>query len=583
MDIVNIRINDITYQVSRDLSILEAARLLQVNIPTLCHHPDLPPEASCGLCVVKFKGQKKMLRACATPVEEGMDIVTHDADLYEVRKTVLELILSNHPNSCLTCQRNQQCELQRLAADFGIREESFIKKLKDVPLDTSTPSIILDPVKCIGCGRCAQVCQNIQNVWALEFIGRGFDMRIAPAGDITLNESPCIKCGQCSAHCPVGAIVEKDETQLVWQGLREEHRFPVVQVAPAVRVAFGEDFGLPTGTIVTKKMYSLLRRLGFKAVFDTNFGADLTVMEEANEFVHLFREQPEKLPLITSCCPSWVDYLEKYFPELIEHFSTAKSPHEMLGVMSKTYYAEKHGLKASDIFMVSIMPCTSKKYEITRADEMFASGVQDIDVVLTTRELARMTKASGINFLDLPEEEADNILGEYTGAGVIFGATGGVMEAAVRTAHYFLTGQKLKNVELESFRGLPGIKKVELDIQGKPLRAAVAHGTANVHALMTEISQLKKAGKPIPYHFIEVMACYGGCVSGGGQPYWVNNDIRKKRSEGIYRDDRDQKIRCSHENPYIQKLYGSYLGKPMSEKAHKLLHTNYKARPLYYK
>ena len=583
MSIVNVRINSLAYQVSPDMSILEAARLVQVKIPTLCAHPDLPPSASCGLCVVKVKGMNKMVRACATPVSEGMEIITHDAELYEVRKTVLELILSNHPNSCLTCQRNQECELQKLSSDFGVREESFAKIHHDNPIDNSTGSLIIDSNKCIGCGRCAEVCQIIQNVWALEFIGRGFDMRIAPAGDITLAQSPCIKCGQCSAHCPVGAIVEQDETAAVWAGLRNEKLHSVVQIAPAIRVALGEAFGLAPGTITTGKIYALLRRLGFKAVFDTNFAADLTIMEEATEFVHLFTKEPKKLPLITSCCPSWVDYLEKYYPDLIGHFSTAKSPHEMLGVLSKTFYAEKMNLKPEDIFMTSIMPCTAKKYEITRTDEMFASGAQDIDVVLTTRELARMTRASGIDFLSLPDEDADNILGEYTGAGTIFGATGGVMEAALRTAYYFVTGKKLEKLDIESVRGLEGIKKAVVDIEGNKVRVAVSHGIANVKVLMDEIRQCKADGKPAPYDFIEVMACPGGCISGGGQPYWVNNEVRKKRSNGMYADDKQQKQRCSHDNPFIQKLYGSWLGKPNGEKAHKLLHTEYKARPLYYK
>ncbi len=583
MSVINLKINNIAYQVKEGLSILEAAKHMQVKIPTLCAHPDLPPGASCGLCVVKVKGLNKMIRACATPVEEGMEITTHDAELYEVRKTVLELILSNHPNSCLTCQRNQECELQKLAADFGIREESFSKLKHDYPIDDSTCSLIVDPNKCVGCGRCAEVCQIIQNVWALEFIGRGYEMRIAPAGDIKLSESPCIKCGQCSAHCPVGAIVEKDETVSVWQGLRNEKKYPVVQIAPAIRVAFGEAFGLPPGTITTGKLYALLRRLGFKAVFDTNFAADLTIMEEATEFVHRFTKDPGKLPLITSCCPSWVDYLEKYYPDLIGHFSTAKSPHEMMGVLSKTFYAETSGLKAEDIFMTSIMPCTSKKYEITRTEEMFASGVRDIDVVITTRELVRMTKASGIDFLSLPDEDADNILGDYTGAGVIFGATGGVMEAALRTAYYFITGKSLDKIEIESVRGLEGIKKAVIDIEGIKVNVAVAHGIANVKLLMDEIRECKAAGEKTPYDFLEVMACPGGCISGGGQPYWVNNEVRAKRTNGIYQDDRQQKQRCSHENPYIQKLYGSWLGKPNGEKAHKLLHTKYKARPLYNK
>lgn len=583
MAVVNVKINNISYQVKEGITILDAAKKLQIQIPTLCHHPDLPPNASCGMCVVKVKGSNKMLRACATPVSENIEITTHDAELYEIRKTVLELILSNHPNSCLTCQRNQNCELQTLSADFGIREESFDKFLRDYPEDHSTPSLVLDPVKCIACGRCVEVCQVTQNVWALEFIGRGFNMHIAPAGDITLNESPCIKCGQCSAHCPVGAIVEKDDTQDIWDGLRDNKNFPVVQIAPATRVALGEAFGLESGQLVTKKMYALFRRLGFKAVFDTSFGADLTIMEEASEFVERFTKQPERLPLVTSCCPSWVDYLEKYYPDLIDNFSSAKSPHEMLGVMSKTYFAEKNKIDPSKIFMASVMPCTSKKYEITRTDEMFASGYQDIDTVITTRELARMAKASGINFLDLPDEEADNILGEYSGAGVIFGATGGVMEAAIRTAHYFITGETLSDINLKEVRGLDGVKTTELDIAGQKIKIAIAHGVANVQSVLEEIRTAKKNNKPTPYHFIEVMACYGGCISGGGQPYGVTNEIRKKRTEGIYKDDTEHKVRMSHENPFIQQLYGEFLEKPLSEKAHKLLHTKYTPRPLYYK
>ena len=402
---VKIKINGKTLEVDENITILEAAKNCQIKIPTLCHHPDLPPSASCGLCIVKIEGMKKPVRACATKVEEGMSIITHDAELYKIRRTVLELILSNHPNDCLTCQRNGNCELQRLAAEFGIREIPFEKKLRDIPIDESTQSLKLEPQKCVLCGRCVEVCQVEQNVWAIEFVGRGFDMKIAPAGDIKLNDGPCVKCGQCSAHCPVGAIVEKDQVEEVWEGLRDEEKYPVVQIAPAVRVAFGEGFGLEPGTILTGKIYALLRKLGFKGIFDTNFGADLTIIEEASEFVHRFLNEPDRLPLITSCCPAWVDYLEKYYHNLIDHFSTAKSPHEMVGVLAKTYYAEKNNIDPSKIFMVSIMPCTAKKYEITRSNEMFASGYQDIDVVLTTRELVRMAKSSGIDVLNLKDED----------------------------------------------------------------------------------------------------------------------------------------------------------------------------------
>ncbi len=561
-------------------TILEAAKTVQVKIPTLCKHPDLPSSASCGICIVRVKGSNKMLRACCTPIENGMEIITNDPEIVQVRRTVLELILSNHPDECLICGRNNNCELQRFAADFGIREEIYPKILRDIPDDTSTGTIELHPQKCILCGRCVEVCQEVQDVWALSFLERGFNTRISPAGDISLNESPCVKCGQCSAHCPTGAIFEKDDTDKVWKALRDPDKYCVVQIAPAVRVAIGEAFGYPYGTNLTGKLYALLRRLGFKAVFDTSFGADVTVMEEASEFVRRFKEHTGPLPLITTCCPSWVDFMEKFYPDMIEHFSSAKSPHEMLGVLAKTYYPEKMGLDPSKIFMVSIMPCTSKKYEITRSEEMFASGYQDIDVVLTTRELARMIKQAGIDFNNLPEEEPDHILGDYTGAGVIFGATGGVMEAALRTAYYFITGKNLGKVEFEEIRGLDGVKECTVEIDGISVKIAVAHGLSNVETVLNRVRAAKEKGEDPPYHFIEVMACPGGCVGGGGQPYGVTDELRIARARGLYQDD-EHRIRYSHENPYIKQLYEEFLGHPLSEKAHRLLHTHYKPRPVY--
>ncbi len=577
----NIKVNGFDLSFDNDITILEAAKKAQINIPKLCNHPDLPPSAACGLCVVKVKGSNKLMRACATKIENGMEIITHDPELFEVRKTVLELILSTHPNDCLKCPRNGNCELQQLAADFGIREVDFPELVVERPIDDSTKSLVVNPTKCVKCGRCVEVCQVMQNVWAIEFLGRGFDMRIAPAADVQLKDSPCIKCGQCTAHCPVGALYEHSHNVEVWNALKNPELHKVVQIAPAVRVALGEAFGLEPGTILTGKIYTVLRRLGFDAVFDTNFGADLTIMEEASEFIERFVHGKGELPLITSCCPGWVDYLEKYYPEMIPHFSSAKSPHEMLGVLSKTYYPEKKGIDPSKIFGVSIMPCTAKKYEITRLDDMFASGYQDIDVVLTTREFSRMIKASGIDFLNLPDSEPDNILGEYTGAGVIFGATGGVMEAALRTAYYFATGKNLGKVDIEETRGLEGIKTGKINVEGKEIRIAVAHGLANVATVLDEVKAAKKSGKELPYHFIEVMACRGGCVGGGGQPYGATDEIRMKRARGIYQDDKNQEYRCSHENPFIKKLYDDYLGKPLSEKSHKLLHTHYKPRPLY--
>jgi iron-only hydrogenase group A len=576
-------INGIPVKIHKGATILQAARKVQVAIPTLCNHPDLPPWAACGICVVKCEGANKMLRACATPVEEGMRIITHDPEIYRVRRTVIQLILSTHPNDCLQCSRNQNCELQRLAADFGIREFPYPQKLRDLPQDNSTPSIVLNPEKCILCGRCAIVCQQMQNVWALEFLGRGETTRIAPSADVKLNDSPCIKCGQCSAHCPVGAIYEKSDNEPVWNALQDPNKHCVAQIAPAVRVAIGEAFGYEPGELLTGKLYAALRRLGFKAVFDTNFGADLTIMEEGSEFIERFTRQTAPLPLISSCCPAWVDYLEKFYPDLIPNFSTCKSPHAMVGALAKTYYAQKEGLDTKSIYMVSIMPCTAKKFEIERSREMFSSGRQDVDVSLTTRELARMIKASGIEFSKMPEEQADSILGSYAGAGTLFGATGGVMEAALRTVQSLLTGQDqdIENVEFKEIRGLEGVKSATYRINDKSVRVAVAHGMVNIASVLDRIRAAKEKGEPAPYDFIEVMACRGGCVGGGGQPYGANDDIRARRARGIYRDDAGSKKRCSHENPDIQRLYSDFLGKPLGPQSHKLLHTKYTPRPIY--
>ncbi len=580
---LNVKINGIPHQVDEGMSIIDAAKMVQVNVPMLCYHPDLPAWAACGLCVVKVEGSAKMMRACSTPIEEGMSIITHDPEIVEVRRTVLELILSTHPNDCLQCLRNQNCELQRLAAEFGIRDVEFEPMLRNLPVDNSTPSIVLNPEKCVQCGRCVNVCQDMQNVYALEFLQRGIGTRIAPAADVTLNDSPCVKCGQCSAHCPVGAIYEHDQTLDVWKSLRDPEAYNVVQIAPAVRVALGEAFGYEPGTLLTGKIYAALRRLGFDAIFDTNFGADLTIMEEGSEFVERFVHGKGELPLITSCCPSWVDYLEKFYGDMIPLFSSAKSPHEMVGALSKTYFAQTAKIDPAKMFMVSIMPCTSKKYEITRAEEMYASGFQDINVSLTTRELARMIKQAGIDFKNLPDEECDSILGEYAGAGTIFGATGGVMEAALRTAYKLITDRNLSKVEFENVRGLEGVKEATIDIDGTDVRVAVAHGLTNVSAVLDKVVEARKRGEKRPYDFIEVMACRGGCIAGGGQPYGVNDSVRRQRSKGVYRDDEASTIRCSHDNPEIQRIYRDFLERPLSHKSHELLHTHYKPRPLYNK
>lgn len=580
---VEVKINGKAVQVSKDATILDAARLANVNIPTLCVHPDLEPWAACGLCVVKVEGSPKQVRSCATKVTEGQNYITHDPELQETRKTVLELILSNHPSDCLKCARNTTCELQQLASDFGIREIPFAYNVKRLPVDDSTPSIVLDPSKCINCGRCAQVCQQLQNVWALEFLHRGDKTRIAPAGGVLLNESPCIKCGQCSAHCPVGAIYEKDETEKLLAAIRDQKLHVAVQIAPAVRAALGEMFNLPAGTLVTNKIYAALRRLGCDVVFDTNFSADLTIMEEGSELVERLTKGTGALPQITSCCPAWTDYMEKYYPDMIPHFSTAKSPMMMQGAITKTYYADQIGKKAEDIFSVAIMPCTAKKYEITRSDEMFVSGCQDVDLVLTTRELGRLIKSMGIDFVALEDEVADSPIGKYSGAGTIFGNTGGVMEAAVRTAYKLVTGDELANVQVDAVRGMDGVKTGSVDFKGTEIKVAVAHGMAHVQSIMDEVREARDKGGELPYHFIEVMACRGGCVAGGGQPYNTDDKVRAKRIEALYADDEASEVRCSHQNPEIIEIYAKFLEKPLSHKSHSLLHTKYQPRPLYVK
>jgi NADP-reducing hydrogenase subunit HndD len=576
-------INNIEVEFKPGTTILEAASKIHIKIPTLCKHPDLTASAACGICVVKVEGSNKMPRACCTAIEDGARIITHDPELVEIRRTVIELILSNHPSDCLVCGRNNNCELQTMAADFGIREELFTKIVKGIPHDSSTGTIKLEPDKCIKCGRCIDVCQNIQNVWALSFLNRGIEIRMAPAGDIQLKDSPCVRCGQCSAHCPTGAIVEYDHTRKVWEQLQNPEKHCIVQIAPSVRVAIGEGFGYPPGTNLTHKVYAALRRLGFNTVFDTNFSADVTIMEEASEFVERFVHNKGVLPLITTCCPSWVDFMEKFQTDMVPHFSSAKSPQEIMSALCKTYFAEKNNIDPSDICVVSIMPCTAKKYEISRTDEMYVSGYQSTDFVLTTRELIRMIKQAGIDFTNLEDEQPDHLMGDYSGAGTIFGVTGGVMEAALRSAHYYITGEKMVNVEFKNVRGLQGVRETTVVIKGTTIKIAVAHGLGNVEYVLNKIKQAKAAGDDLPYHFVEVMACPGGCVGGGGQPYGVTDEIRRARAQGLYDDDQHQEVRCSHENKFIQQLYKEFLGAPLSEKAHHLLHTKYTPKPEYRK
>ncbi len=582
-NMIQLEINGALVEVPQGTSILNAAKVAHIKIPTLCYHPDLKAGASCGICVVRNAGSPKLLRACCTEAAPGMKITTHDADIVSVRRTVLELILANHPNDCLQCPRSGNCELQKIAADFGVRDNPYPREVLQAPVDDSTPSIVLNPEKCIKCGRCADVCQNMQNVWALEFIGRGEKTRLMPAAGVSLNDSPCIKCGQCSAHCPVGAIYENDQTGKAWDALRDPDKVAIAQIAPAVRVAIGEAFGLAPGAITTGKIYAALRRLGFEKVFDTNYSADVTIMEEGTEFIKRFTKGG-KLPLITSCCPAWTDWMEKYAPDFTENFSSAKSPQQMLSALAKSYWAEKQGVEPKKIYVISIMPCTAKKYEITRSEEMSASGFQDTDLVLTTRELARMIKSAGIDFMNLPEEPADELLGSYTGAGTIFGVTGGVMEAALRTAYCLITGDaQPPSINFDCVRGMEGVKEAEIDIKGTKVKIAVAHQMSNVEQVLNAVRADIKAGVKPRYDFIEVMACRGGCIGGGGQPCGATDAIRALRTAGIYTDDEKSKIRMSHLNPQVQALYKDYLDHPGSHKAEKLLHTSYRKRKVYAK
>ncbi len=491
----------------------------------------------------------------------------------------MELILSNHDRSCLTCVRSGNCELQKLAEDLNVKQIRYEGENIRRPLDDFSPSVVRDPNKCILCKRCINVCRNVQEVGVINANYRGFRTVISTAFDRSLNDVACTMCGQCIQACPVGALREKDSTDIVWKALADKNKYVVVQTAPAVRVALGEEFGLPIGTRVTGKMVTALKMLGFDKVFDTDTGADLTIMEEGTELINRIKNGG-KLPLITSCSPGWIKFCEHYFPEFLDNLSTCKSPHEMFGAILKTYFAQKMGIDPANMFVVSIMPCTAKKFEAQR-EELAASGYPDVDAVLTTRELARMIKEAGIDFVNLPDSHFDDPMGDATGAGVIFGTTGGVMEAALRTVYEVLTGKTLENVEITQVRGLEGIREAEIDVGSMKIKAAVAHGLANAKKLLEMVKNGEKE-----YHFIEIMACPGGCIMGGGQPIVHAKvkekiDVAKLRASAIYDEDRSLPIRKSHENPAVKRLYEEFLGHPNSEKAHHILHTHYKKRPLY--
>ena len=575
MAMINLTIDGRKVKVPEGTTVLEAAKSVHIRIPTLCYLPEVQSIGACRICLVEIEGNRNLQAACVFPVAEGMVVWTHTDKVQKARRFSLEMLLSAHPQECLTCVRNRSCELQRLAEEFGISEIRFQGEKPNRRIDDSAPSIRRDSGKCILCRRCVTVCQEIQGVGVLYAQERGFDSYIGPPFGDPLNDVACALCGQCINVCPTGALTEKDCIQDVWAAIHDPQKVVIAQDAPAVRAALGEEFGLPPGTLVTGKMLEALRRIGFDVVFDTNFGADLTIIEEGNELLKRIREGG-KLPMITSCSPGWIKFIEHFYPHLLPHLSTCKSPHQMLGALAKTYYASKMELDPSKIVTVSIMPCTAKKFECDRP-EMRGSGFKDVDYVLTTRELARMIKMAGIDFVNLPDGRYDDPLGEYSGAATIFGATGGVMEAALRTAYEVATGKKLENLDFEAVRGLEGIKEASIPIPGLgEIWVAVAHGLSNAKRLMDRLACGEKK-----YHFIEIMACPGGCVAGGGQPIPVDNEIRRKRAEALYREDRGLKIRKSHENPSILRIYKEFLKEPLGEKSHHLLHTHYTPRGKY--
>ena len=578
MEMVNLKINGIAVSVPKGSTILEAARKAGVEIPTLCFMKDKNEIGACRICVVEATGARGLVTACVYPVAEGMEVQTNTAKVQKARKTTLELILSTHEKKCLSCVRSTNCELQKLCREYGVDEDSFAGFKPHYELDTSTPHLVRDNNKCILCRRCVAACQE-QYVAVIGANERGIDTNIGSAFRLPLGETSCISCGQCTAVCPTGALVEKDDTALVWEALADPTKHVVVQTAPSVRATLGECFDMPIGTNVEGKMVAALRRLGFDKVFDTDFAADLTIVEEANELVERIKNGGV-LPMITSCSPGWVKFCEYYYPDLIGHLSSCKSPQQMAGAVIKTYYADKMGIDPKDIVSVSVMPCTAKKFEIGR-DDQSAAGVPDVDIALTTRELARMIDRAGIKFTALPDEKFDNPLGESTGASVIFGATGGVMEAAVRTANAWLNGAN-EAIELHAVRGTMGLKEATVNVGGQELKLCVASGAGAAKVVMDSL----KAGNPKGWGFIEIMGCPGGCVNGGGQPIqpqYVRDtvDLKAVRAKALYDQDAAMPLRMSHESPVVKTLYSEWYDGFGGHKAHHDLHTSYVARKIY--
>lgn len=581
MSTVTLKINGVEVTAPKGATILEAARNAGIEIPTLCYLKDINAIGACRICVVEVKGARSLVASCVYPVNEGMEVFTNTPKVLESRRMTLELILSNHRMECLTCKRNQNCELQKLARDFGLDSVRFGNPNELQPdIEDSEMHLVRDNSKCVLCRRCVNMCRISQAAGVIGPNERGFETHIGCAFDKHLNEVPCVSCGQCIVVCPTGALTEKDHTQAVWDALNNPDLHVVIAPAPSIRVTLGECFNLPLGTNVEGKMVAAMRRLGFDKVFDVDTAADITIMEEGSEFIKRL-DGSGPLPLITSCSPGWIRFCEQFFPDFIPNLSTCKSPQQMFGAMTKTYYAKKAGIDPKKIFTVSVMPCTAKKYEIHREDEQAIPGLNDIDVALTTRELARMIQKAGIMFNDLPDEEFDPAFGVSTGAAVIFGATGGVMEAALRTVVEKITGNELENLNFLDVRGLEGIKEAQFDINGRTVRAAIASGLANCKRLLERIQRGEAQ-----YDIIEMMACPGGCINGGGQPIHSGADrsfreLRRKRMEAIYEQDEKMPLRKSHLNPVVSQIYKEMIGEPGGHVAHETLHTSYKARDKY--
>jgi len=568
---MRISVNGREVEAARDETILTVLRREGISIPTLCYIEGLPPTGACRMCVVELAGQGRLVPSCSQPVAEGMDILTHSPKAVEARRTIVELLLADHPDDCLYCVRNGSCQLQDLAEELGVRQRTYAGARTDHTLDTSSPAIVRDPSKCILCGKCVRVCEEIQGVSAIDFVGRGSGAEVSCAFEEGLNVSSCVNCGQCIMVCPTGALAERQHIRQVMDAINDPDRTVVIQHAPSVSVTLAEEFGMRPGQDVAGRMTAVLRKIGFDRVFDTAFGADLTVMEEAHELVGRIRDGG-RLPLLTSCSPGWVKFLEEFYPDLLQNVSSCKSPQQMLGAVVKAFWAPREGVDPAAVYSVSVMPCTAKKFEAGRP-EMVRKGLPDVDAVLTTRELAEMIRMFGMDLAGQEPEGADTPFGRRSSAGKIFGASGGVMEAAVRTAYHMITGEELEELEVDAVRGTEGLKEARIDVDGMEIGIAVVSGLGNAGKLLDQI----RAGRD-DIHFVEIMTCPGGCIAGGGQPFTTDLDAVRSRMEALYRIDSDEGLRTAHENPAVRKLYEDFLGEPGGREAHRLLHTSYAKR-----